>query len=67
MKTVKILITAWIILLFLSGARSSEKIYRLARKFYQKGDLNKALEHVNSSIRKNRNSEAMWLKGHWPT
>lgn len=63
MKAVKILIAAWIILLLLPGARSPEKNYRLAVKFCEKGELSKALGHVNSALRKNRTTEAMWLKG----
>lgn len=61
---VKILMISLFTMVLLSGARPPEKNYKLAVKFYQKGELNKALEHVNFALRKKRTSEAMWLKGH---
>lgn len=47
-----------------TAARSPQKYYRQAERFYQKGELSKALEQVNFAIRKKKTREAMWLKGY---
>lgn len=54
----------FMILMLLSSAGSLNRSYKLALKYYRKGEYSLALSKVNLAIAQDRTTEAMWLKGH---
>ena len=64
MKAFKLFLIAMILTSLFVEATSVNRSYRQALRYYEKGELNKALEKVHLSLKQSKSKEAMWLKGH---